>query len=1502
MSRTIDERVVEMQFQNESFERNANQSISTLGKLDSALELKNGKKSFADVEAAAKKTNFSSLMNAVEQVSSKFTALGVIGFTALQRIANAAINVGTQLVKSLTIDPIMQGYQEYELKMGSIQTIMAGTGEDLQTVNGYLEELNEYADRTIYSFADMTQNIGKFTNNGVSLENSVAAIQGIANVAAISGANANEASRAMYNLAQALSAGYVKLIDWKSIENANMGTVAFKQNLIDMAVELGTVKKIGDGMYRTLTGKTFNATQNFNDVLQEQWMTSDVLINTLIRYTDETTELGQQAYEAATKVRTFSKLMDTLKEAVGSGWAMTAQYIIGDFEQASDLWTKVNDKLSGIINKSAEARNSLLKAWNQGALGEDSNTMGMWNSVDQVWTNMTGREAVLEGLASIFSEIEKILGRVSTAFGKVFDKLTANDLIQASYRFLNFARSLRLSDEQLNSLESGFTGIFSVIKKAGSMAKTFLGSLKPLVKLATYIGSILIDAFGKLGEKLSGISKWDSYKDFLSNFSDGLSKLVELLTNGADSAREFATELYSILKGNFETGLTTVVTKLGVIGETIQGIFAGLKIGDKLSSLFGTLSIVDGFSNSLSGFSLGNITSLIGTGGLTALLVSLTGLINTFKESLDSLSGVVGEGGVLGTLRDTLKSFQTQIKAKAIKDIAIAVGILAAALLVLSLIKPDRLMSAMTGLAMSMVGLVKVVSAVGKIVSGTGFNLKGFIALASGLISLAAAILILAAAVKIMAGLSWSELVAGLSGLAGVSYVLAKTAEYLTRNAKRLKVSAIGYIGLATAVLILSVAVKKFADLDFAKMLQGLIGVAAVLASIARFTKIAETAKVGVGTGVALITIAAAMIIFASAVAKFGEMPWQQALQGAIAMTVILAMIAGFSLLLSECDNMLSTGASLILASVAMQILASALEKFGSMDYEEFGRGLLAMCGSLMILAGAMWAFGKTKDGTTAMLAASAAMLILAPALKSLGQLSLAQVGISLLAIAAAFTILGVAGRLLKPLAPIILTLSEAITLMGVGVLAAGFGIIALAAGITALATAFSVGANAIVGGIVAMATGVAQGIVQFASIIADGAPTIAKAVVSVILSVLAIAATMIPKAVGLLMQFFSELLNTISAYIGPLSESIVNVIEQLGYAIANSADKIANAAVVLVIAFVNGIANGIRNNEEEIFAAVRNILSSIIELCISAIQMIFDLIPGAGFISDKLEDAKTAVREFLAPETMQDSGTDAGEVVGNNVTTGVTTAIDDSKDTLTTSGIDITGFIKEGAESVDTTSSGEEIVNGITRGIKTYSPKAIKAASELAKQCSDTIDKSLDINSPSKVTAKSGASIVEGLALGMKENTGDATNSAKLMASQTVNALNASLDGTEASAPAPVLDMSTIYSQIASMEQNEEWQMVIKPVLDMSEVNPGLSNLSAIVSAKAQNAASGYRNTQESAYGSGKTGAAASSQTNNISPNFYIYGAEGQNVEELADIIMSKMENAYTVKAEVFR
>jgi hypothetical protein len=369
MSTIIDNKIVEMSFNNSDFEKNAQQTIETTEKLKSSLNFESAGKGLEQLGSAAKSCDIGVLATAAEAVSDKFDTMKYLGIMALQDIYNAATRTAAQLVNTFAIQPVSSGFAEYELKMGSIQTIMASTSASLEEVNSYLDELNTYADKTIYSFADMTNNIGKFTNAGVSLDQAVAAIQGISNEAAVSGANTNEASRAMYNFAQALSAGYVKLIDWKSIENANMATVEFKNELISTAVELGNLEAQADGTYKVLTSSStgstmsdaISATQNFNDSLQYQWMTTDVLTQTLAKYSDETTEIGKKAFAAATEVKTFSMMMDTLEEAAGSGWTETWEILVGDFEQAKKFWTKLTDYFDDIIGDMSDARNTLLE-------------------------------------------------------------------------------------------------------------------------------------------------------------------------------------------------------------------------------------------------------------------------------------------------------------------------------------------------------------------------------------------------------------------------------------------------------------------------------------------------------------------------------------------------------------------------------------------------------------------------------------------------------------------------------------------------------------------------------------------------------------------------------------------------------------------------------------------------------------------------------------------------------------------------------------------------------------------------------------------------------------------------------------------------------------------------------------------------------------------------------------------------------------------------------------
>ena len=367
MSTTIDQKVVEMRFDNKNFENNVSTTMSTLDKLKQKLNFTGASKGLEDIGASAKKVDMSGLANGVETVRTRFSALEVMGVTALANITNSAVNAGKRIVSALTIKPVTTGFNEYELKMNSIQTIMASTGEDLQTVNRYLEELNKYSDETIYSFSDMTQNIGKFTNAGVKLEDAVMAIKGISNEAAVSGANANEASRAMYNFAQALSAGYVKLIDWKSIELANMATVEFKDQLIQTAVELGTVVKVGDkyqSVTKDMTGNVselFTSTRAFNESLSAQWMTTDVLVGTLSKYADATTEIGAKATKAATEVKTITQLWGVLQETAQSGWARTWELMVGDLEEAKSFLTVVSNGVGKVIDSMSNWRNNLLE-------------------------------------------------------------------------------------------------------------------------------------------------------------------------------------------------------------------------------------------------------------------------------------------------------------------------------------------------------------------------------------------------------------------------------------------------------------------------------------------------------------------------------------------------------------------------------------------------------------------------------------------------------------------------------------------------------------------------------------------------------------------------------------------------------------------------------------------------------------------------------------------------------------------------------------------------------------------------------------------------------------------------------------------------------------------------------------------------------------------------------------------------------------------------------------
>jgi HPt (histidine-containing phosphotransfer) domain-containing protein len=672
VSRTIDERVVEMQFNNQQFEQNVHQSMGTLEKLKQLLKFDKSTTSLSNLNEASRKFDMSGISNAVSEVHAKFSALDIVGVTALANIANQAVNTGKQMLSSLTIAPISDGFKEYELKIGSVQTILAGTGESLETVNKYLEELNQYADKTIYSFSDMTSNIGKFTNAGVKLNDAVSAIKGISNLAAISGANAQQASHAMYNFSQALSSGSIKLIDWMSIKNATMDTLEFKQTLLDTAVALKTVSKNGDE-YSTITanaqGKTyeaFNATKQFTDSLQAQWLTTDVLVTALnaystdVRemtdeqkkayheqliatgYTEEQAEklesLGQRAADAATKVRTFSQLMDTLKEAVGSGWAQTFEIIFGDFDFATKYFTKLSDFFGDFFGKQAEKRNEMLKEWADIPSIEDG-----------------ARGKLFRAFARIGDRVSEYIEPIKRAWSEIMPEFTAKTLGDITFGFANkITKHMKWFESTYDRLYETSKGVFSVVKlianvfanlgkygipviqrALGVICRQLLNITGPIGKdLSKMIDGLL--ASGKIEKTIKGIA--GSLLKFIDTVDEGI---TALRTKGFKGFGEWFSKLFDIKsfdpKGVFTALKNKFLDAFKDFTNTVGSLFGESNLYGKIKD--GVKAFTDSFKYVFD--TIANIPMISNV---------VSGIQNLFKPIADWFSSLLEKNGFLSNL------------------------------------------------------------------------------------------------------------------------------------------------------------------------------------------------------------------------------------------------------------------------------------------------------------------------------------------------------------------------------------------------------------------------------------------------------------------------------------------------------------------------------------------------------------------------------------------------------------------------------------------------------------------------------------------------------------------------------------------------------------------------------------------------------------------------------------------------------------------------------------
>ena len=1291
MASTIDQRIVEMQFRNEDFERNINNSLNSIDKLKNGLNM----------SGAAK--GFEAFGSSVEGIKVKFSALQTIAMTALSNITNSVINTGKHLVSSLAIQPITDGFKEYELKMGSVQTIMASTGASLQTVNKYLADLNTYSDKTIYSFKDMTSNIGKFTNAGVDLETAVMAIKGVSNEAAVSGANAQEASRAMYNFSQALSAGYVKLIDWKSIENANMATVEFKNKLLETAVAVGTVEKTADGMYKVLTknsngklmAETISATRNFNDSLSHQWMTTQVLTQTLKDYADETTEIGKKAMEAATKIKTFSMLMDTLKEAVGSGWAQTFEIIFGDFNEASNLWTKLGDVIGGFISKTSDARNGMLQAWK----------------------SLGGRDAMLQGFSNLFQSLLSMIKPVKEAFENIFPPSTVTqlgaNLVKLTTIFREFASHIKISDETADKLKRTFQGVFSLFDIAGQVVG---GVAKIFVALITNVfglGDGILGITAKIGDAIT------AFRNFI-NESEIITKAVNVVVNIINLLGTGLKNIQQVLLGKFAfpaldaigKGLKGVLDKLGKVSKGSSSM--GAAFGDAISKMREKLDksgienalekIHSGFVKMASGI-INKVIPAIGKGFLNLFNSLMTGnfdnifsivesvlagglLVNVTKW-MKSLSGIASEvsgfaaqiTNILDGVRGCLQAYQNQLKAKTLVSIATAIAILAGSLFLISKIPADKLAVALAGITGLMgdlsvmmmlfnkfggVSSIKTYSSM--ILMGTAVSilagalkkigdlnvqqmavgvtgitvligdLVGAVMLMSlkqgamikgayGMIALAKAVKILGDACVNIAQLSWEGLAKGLTGVTTLLGGIVLFLNFGNTSAKTIA-SATGILILSQAIKELAKAAKTFGEFSVEELVKGLSAIGVLLAELAVFTKFSSGSKNMIAVGAGMVILSQALKTLSQVVRDMGSMNIEQISNGLVALTGSLAAVAVAMNMMPK--NMPMIGLGMIAVSKALNMMADALEKNSKLSWEQISNGLTAMGGSLAIVAIGVNAMKGALPGAVAMMSASVAMALLTPQLAILSKIPIKGVAVALGALAGTFVIFGVAGATMAPVIPVILSLAASFAILDVGMLALGVGLAAAGTGILKIVAAVLALSTA---SPVAITAAIAS-VKMLTDTIVGYIPYVALKLaegVAMFLKGLSDNLVVIKQA---LRKILLESLKIIEESIPEIVDGILKLIDEVLKKLVEYAPSIIDSIMSFLIIVINGIATRIPELVDAAVTLVTNFYGAIADAIIKLdTSGLIKAMAGAAFITAFI--AALAAVSALIPQAM---------------------------------------------------------------------------------------------------------------------------------------------------------------------------------------------------------------------------------------------------------------------------
>ena len=1391
-SRPIDEKIVVMTLENSDFKRKAAETTSIFGKLKSVFNktgestnLKNVTKDLGDIQRAADKVNLSRMSASVDQIASRFSNLGVVATTALTNITNKAVNAGTALIDSLTTEQVRSGFNEYELKMRSIGTMLSNTewaGSTLEDVKKTLAELNDYADNTIYSFAEMTSSIGRFTAAGVTLEDSAIAIKGLGNLAAASGSTVDQLNTAMYQVSQGLSAGRFGLEDWNSMINAGMGGKKTKDAL------MATAKAMG---------KNIDLSKGFNLSLQQGWLTTDVFLETLKQFGED-----DSMTEAATSVRTLTGMLDSLKEGIGSGWAQTWELIFGDYEQATRFWTGLSNIVKGFFEKSTAARNNLL--------------IGLIDS---------GVLELFGGLVrGVFTPIIQLFKALGSAFSAIFPSSPPVGLLYVIGSMAELTSNFKMSAKTMESVKTIFQGLFSIIAIGVSVLQILVGSLFALVPGFTGAGGGVADFLAKLAGIPIAINDYINSSELVQKVTSkvqsifsSLGGVIAFVGDAFRSTAAFISQASSILSsGDFTEGLVSedskVVTALLKLREVFGGLFDYLGsfslagIGAGITSFFDGIGntvdwVKEKISSAISFFSnLGSTIAdnqgwILAGGGLaaTAAIIwkvyeTISGVLNITGNFAETLEGV----------SDALGAFTLGIHAKSLLAIAMAVGVLAVSLKLLSGLNGKQIATSLTAVVVSLTALVGALAVINK------YDLSGSIGAISALIGIAGAVALLSIAVSNLASLETDEAIRGVGSVVALVAALAGAMTLMSKFGAVFTVGATQLVAIGLAIGIMAFAVEKIVSLNPDEIGDGLQTLAILLAELAIFLRLASSQSATLtASGLSIVAISASMLIMVAAIKQLGAIDPSILGQG---LATIATLLTGIGLLskVTNGTSILSTSAAMVVLAGAMTAMIIPIKQLGTMQWETLVIGITAIVTTLGLLAAIVTKMTASLAGAAALVVIAGALNLLIIPIKALGAMQWEHLLQGILGLAGGLLAFGGVAAILGALSPALIALSVSVGIFGLGLLAAGAGLTLFGKGMLIMST-LTVGAFAVIG------TAVGAFITAFTALLPaltdlgikvansisemmkEAAPKMADAFGTIMVSLFEKIKEYSPQLSELLLQTIEAMLEKLDEYIPKFvdiveemmleiaqsiadhSLDILDVIEETVLSMLDSLNdfvpkfiesganliigfldglgehipRVIDAMVENTLAIINGMTEALRENGSQLPGAMLELMGEVLLIVIEAgvdlVTAMFGWIPGVTKAATAIgENAEEYIRQNFSAK---DLGTEKGGEFADSLST--------TSESSQNAGNILANSAMDGAKSVDASSAGTWFGEGFIQGMSGdgIMSRVWSAATNLASKAYNAIKERLDINSPSGEGMALGGYTGEGFAIGLSSS-----------------------------------------------------------------------------------------------------------------------------------------------------